>query len=567
MKKEKIKNMMEQSSKENEVTKNEVAKAEEKADFVNDEMQPTSINATNTATANATTVQRTIMVPADAVEFETYCSDTIDGEGAFYSDEGGWVGYYYPQNKYYYAKCWIKAEDVGVVEENFKNGTLSLSFSNESSGMKVFDFLTLDGEYLGSWGDEIDVAEVYNEETGQAEFKIVPAQGCTGSIIIAKSNLLLTYNATLQGISVTTPPTKTKYAKDETFDASGMVVTTTYSDGNTQTITDYTISNSGTLSFKERITISYGGFEVDSGIRVLTERDINYGNSNNDNQVMDIHIPETPKGPNGSPVVITIHGGDWREPNNKGYYNYMTQFITETCNCVHVNMTYRLTTGVPGGNDITYEDMLEDIQSVINFISNENNSTTYHINSNKIALMGHSAGGHLALLYAYKNPTQIDLVISEAGPTYFTVDSVSALPNWAQDEICAMVGTTMNDSGLATKLANASPCTYANSNSPYTVLAYGSGLDTLGVEGAGDGIVFYSQVEELRDELVGYNFRLFNLVEISHWDFGENENKTPKKIHPNSTHEMALPYYSCNDFNNPGLKELINIHLFGNTNS
>ena len=61
----------------------------------------------------------------------------------------------------------------------------------------------------------------------------------------------------------------------------------------------------------------------------------------------------------------------------------------------------------------------------------------------KIALMGHSAGGHLALLYAYKNPTQIDLVISEAGPTYFYKENedLTGQDDIITDEnICAMVG-------------------------------------------------------------------------------------------------------------------------------
>lgn len=52
----------------------------------------------------------------------------------------------------------------------------------------------------------------------------------------------------LTGISITTAPAKTVYQEGEIFDPTGMVVTATYDDGSTATVTDYTYSPSGALT-------------------------------------------------------------------------------------------------------------------------------------------------------------------------------------------------------------------------------------------------------------------------------------------------------------------------------
>ena len=62
----------------------------------------------------------------------------------------------------------------------------------------------------------------------------------------------------LSGISVATAPTKTAYYIEETFDASGMVIKATMSDGSTKTVTGWTYSPTGALTANTTaVTISY----------------------------------------------------------------------------------------------------------------------------------------------------------------------------------------------------------------------------------------------------------------------------------------------------------------------
>ncbi len=63
---------------------------------------------------------------------------------------------------------------------------------------------------------------------------------------------------TLTGIAITTAPTKVAYTAGETFSASGMVVTATYSDSTTSAVTGYTFTPDTALTTDvTEITVSY----------------------------------------------------------------------------------------------------------------------------------------------------------------------------------------------------------------------------------------------------------------------------------------------------------------------
>ena len=62
----------------------------------------------------------------------------------------------------------------------------------------------------------------------------------------------------LVSIAVTTPPTKTAYRYGEAFSAAGMVVTATYTDGNSAAVTGYTTSPASFTSIGDQsVTVKY----------------------------------------------------------------------------------------------------------------------------------------------------------------------------------------------------------------------------------------------------------------------------------------------------------------------
>ena len=80
----------------------------------------------------------------------------------------------------------------------------------------------------------------------------------------------------LSGISVATAPTKTAYYIGETFDASGMVIKATMSDGSTKTVTGWTYSPTGALTANTTaVTISY----TENGVTKTTTQAITVSNT------------------------------------------------------------------------------------------------------------------------------------------------------------------------------------------------------------------------------------------------------------------------------------------------
>ena len=156
------------------------------------------------------------------------------------------------------------------------------------------------------------------------------------------------------------------------------------------------------------------------------------------------------------------------------------------------------------------------------------------------ALMGHSAGGHLALLYAYKSKLggvngieskiPVSLVISEAGPTNFTLRQ-DLLEGVASDQARMEYLLARNDEkeSWENKLSNVSPINYVRSFSPTTILAYGNLYDESNNLTGTDGAIPYSQATAIYSVLGESKCSLFGLTGVEHTQFGEGQ-----KVCPNS---------------------------------
>ena len=122
------------------------------------------------------------------------------------------------------------------------------------------------------------------------------------------------------------------------------------------------------------------------------------------NQFLEVRLPPTP-GPHS--VVLNIHGGYWRAKYDLAYAGHLCHAL-RGAGAATFNNEYRRV-GDPGGG---WPGTFEDIRSAYRFLRQE--QSRFHLDLDRLVVVGHSAGGQLALCLA-AHETSLRSVISLAG--------------------------------------------------------------------------------------------------------------------------------------------------------
>jgi acetyl esterase/lipase len=125
-------------------------------------------------------------------------------------------------------------------------------------------------------------------------------------------------------------------------------------------------------------------------------KDVSYGKEDM-SQTADIYWRNITTNTQQS-VVILMHGGGWYTGDKANFDDLNVINIFIEYGFVVVNMNYRLAPAYK------YPAPLDDIDSVIAMITAK--SKLYNANTNQIFLLGKSAGGHIALQYAYSRKNE-----------------------------------------------------------------------------------------------------------------------------------------------------------------
>jgi len=124
------------------------------------------------------------------------------------------------------------------------------------------------------------------------------------------------------------------------------------------------------------------------------------------NQFGDLRLPGK-KRKDPFPVVMNIHGGYWRAKYDLLHAGHLCAALARK-GCATWNVEYRRV-GNPGGG---WPGTFEDIANSHRFLTQI--APHYHLDPRRIAVMGHSAGGQLALCLAAHQGT-VRGVVSLAG--------------------------------------------------------------------------------------------------------------------------------------------------------
>ena len=124
------------------------------------------------------------------------------------------------------------------------------------------------------------------------------------------------------------------------------------------------------------------------------------------NQFLDLRLPSA-KEKALYPLAINIHGGFWRAKYTLDHAGHLCAALTAR-GFATANLEYRRVGNDGGGWPGTFSD----IRSAYNFILQ--NAQAHNLDSRRIVVIGHSAGGQLALCLAAHEPG-IGRVVSLAG--------------------------------------------------------------------------------------------------------------------------------------------------------
>jgi acetyl esterase/lipase len=192
---------------------------------------------------------------------------------------------------------------------------------------------------------------------------------------------------------------------------------------------------------------------------------IPYGS--HERQVYDIHLPANRN--ENTPVVLMIHGGGWKTGQKEDLNHYINLIKAKWNNVAIVNINYRLANNTL---NIHHNEIISDIDNVFNQIIY--NKTIYHISDN-IGVIGESAGGHLAMIYAYKYNNNIKCVGNIYGPSIINDWSWYNSTNlwlgaYTGDILTEYVGESWNP----TAYGNISPFWNVNNNSQPIIIFHGN---------------------------------------------------------------------------------------------
>ncbi len=207
-------------------------------------------------------------------------------------------------------------------------------------------------------------------------------------------------------------------------------------------------------------------------------------------QKMDIYLPAN-RSVATTKVIILIHGGAWISGDKADFNAAIIDTLKSRIPDYAIfNINYRLA-ALPSNNVFPTQEL--DVKAAVEFIFG--NRASYLV-SDKFVLMGASAGGHLALLQAYKyqGPVKIKAVVDFCGPT----DMVAMYNDYAVNPpsqlalVALMSGTPVTNPTL---YAQSSPITTAYANAV-------NACPTIIFQGTADAIVnATTQSVALKDKL------------------------------------------------------------------
>ena len=214
-----------------------------------------------------------------------------------------------------------------------------------------------------------------------------------------------------------------------------------------------------------------------SGFTVQT--DVSYLNDSSPYHKLDVYLPNSP-GP--FPAIIYIHGGGWVQGNKSELSDVAQLYAKRGIAGFSIDYTLAKT------NQSAWPQNIEDVIAALSYI--KNNAATYHVDPNRIAVLGSSAGAQLASLVgtlqgneSFLSNTSFNGSLHSQVCLVMNYDGVEDLEYVGQNStinINLLINIVSSQFGGVTYTENASlwreasPVTYISADDPAFVFVHGA---------------------------------------------------------------------------------------------
>lgn len=210
---------------------------------------------------------------------------------------------------------------------------------------------------------------------------------------------------------------------------------------------------------------------------------------------LDASIPD---GAGPFAAAIVVHGGAWVRGDRRLDVAPLLPALADA-GIAWFTIDYRLTS-----NPLRFGLAVNDVESAVRFV--KEHADEYHVDPNRIALVGESAGGHLAAMAALDGNISVQAVVALYAPT----DLVSLAKNsdLIPDSLRQQLRGTALEGMLMAALSQLSPIEKVHSGMPPFLL----------IHGTADMVVPFEQSRAMcgRIESVGGDCELFRVPGAGH---------------------------------------------------
>jgi acetyl esterase/lipase len=210
---------------------------------------------------------------------------------------------------------------------------------------------------------------------------------------------------------------------------------------------------------------------------------IAYNNDTLTKHLLDIYLPPNPKGK--VPLVIFVHGGGWLGNDKYADIGYMKKTVAEIVSSgfALASIDYRFST------QAIFPAQIQDCNRAISFLFD--NADKYGLDKNRTAVIGFSAGGHLASLIGLSKNNNVDSFFMKGTNKAFNIKAVVDFYGPAElilfpgnndpksPESLLIGATPLSRPDLAKA---ASPVTYVDKNDPPFLIIHGEKDDLVSIK-------------------------------------------------------------------------------------